>query len=82
MVAGDKDMESYAIFKTYRPSARTGKTFSTLVEWTPDRQRALQHAREIRAGAGSEVEAVAVVDYAGAPWPWVIDRLAVEERAA
>jgi len=75
-------MESYAIFKTYRPSVSSGETLSTLVEWTRNRQRALRYAREVHAGACSEVEAVEVVDYASAPWPKVIDRLEGEQRAA
>jgi hypothetical protein len=54
-------MESYCIYKVFRPSVKTGISLRIYAEYCPNRDEAKRRAREIYARACSELEAVEVV---------------------
>ena len=57
-------MESYGIYKLFRPSAESGKSMKIFVEWSANKQAALRLALQIRDGACGPVQSVEVVDCA------------------
>ena len=54
-------MESYCIYKVFRPSAKTGTSLRIYAECCASRDKAKRCAREIYGRACEEVEAVEVV---------------------
>jgi hypothetical protein len=74
-------MESYCIYKVFRPSAKTGASLRIYAECCPRREEAMRRAREIYARACVEVEAVEVVTLGGRR-SGVVHRVGDAERAA
>ena len=73
-------MESYCIYKVFRPSAKTGASLRIYAECCPRREEATRRAREIYARACGEVEAVEVVVLGRGSG--VVHRVGDAERAA